>query len=87
MIKSKESSAIGVNCNQKDVTGNFDKGDCVEIVGPDGVIARGLCNYTAEEMRLIMGHASGDIEAILGFHDFSSVIHRDNLVVIKEEFD
>jgi len=66
------------------VEGVFDKGDCVEIVGPNGVIAKGLCNYTAEEMRRIMGHASSDIEAILGFHDFSSVIHRDNLVLITD---
>jgi len=65
------------------VEGVFDKGDCVEIVGPDGVIAKGLCNYTAEEMRQIMGHASSDIESILGFHDFSSVIHRDNLVLMN----
>ncbi len=67
------------------VEGVFDKGDCVEIVAPKGVIAKGLCNYTAEEMRLIMGHASSDIETILGFHDFSSVIHRDNLVLIRQK--
>jgi len=66
------------------VEGVFDKGDCVEIVGPEGLIARGLCNYTAEEMRLIMGHASSDIESILGFHDFTSVIHRDNLVLTSD---
>ena len=66
------------------VEGVFDKGDCIEVVGPNGVMARGLCNYTAEEMRLIMGHASGEIEAILGFHDFSSVIHRDNLVLASD---
>jgi len=66
------------------VNGVFDKGDCVEIIGREGVIAKGLCNYTAEEMRQIMGHASSDIEAILGFHDFSSVIHRDNLVLITD---
>lgn len=69
----------------KEVVGVFDKGDCVEVIGPDGVIARGLCNYTAEEMRRIMGHPSGDIESILGFHDFTSVIHRDNLVLCREE--
>lgn len=68
----------------RDVSGVFDKGDCVEIVGPDGVIARGLCNYTAEEMRRIMGHGSNEIETILGYRDFSSVIHRDNLVLSKE---
>ncbi len=63
------------------VEGVFDKGDCVELIDANGVIAKGLCNYTAEEMRLIMGHASDEIESILGFHDFTSVIHRDNLVI------
>ena len=63
------------------VEGVFDKGDCVEIVGPTGVVARGLCNYTAEEMRRIKGRASSEIEAILGYLDFSSVVHRDNLVL------
>jgi len=66
------------------VDGVFDKGDCVDIVSPNGVIAKGLCNYTAEEMRLIMGHASSDIESILGFRDFSSVMHRDNLVLMNK---
>jgi glutamate 5-kinase len=63
------------------VHGVFDKGDCVEIVAPSGVIARGLCNYTAEEMRCIQGHVSDDIESLLGYSDFSSVVHRDNLVL------
>ncbi len=64
------------------VDGVFDKGDCVTIVdAANNSIAKGLCNYTAEEMRLIMGHGSDEIEAILGFHDFSSLIHRDNLVI------
>ncbi|RLL55064.1 glutamate 5-kinase [Mariprofundus sp. EBB-1] len=69
------------------VNGVFDKGDCVEIIGAGGVIAKGLCNYTAEEMRLIMGHSSDEIESILGFHDFSSVMHRDNLVITVDMED
>ena len=63
------------------VEGTFDKGECVEIMGPSGLIARGLCNYSADEMRKIIGVASDDIESILGYRDFSSVIHRDNLVL------
>jgi len=63
------------------VEGAFDKGECVEITGPSGLIARGLCNYSADEMRRIMGKSSSDIESILGYRDFSSVIHRDNLVL------
>jgi len=65
------------------VEGMFDKGECVEIMGTSGVIARGLCNYHAEEIRKMMGVASERIEEVLGFHDFSSVVHRDNLVLIK----
>ena len=79
-VLTKGSSLLPVGVTS--VEGMFDKGDCVEIVGSHGVIARGLCNYNAEEMRRIMGHASGDIETILGYRDFSSVIHRDNLVLL-----
>jgi len=67
------------------VEGMFDKGECVEIAGGSGVIARGLCNYHAEEMRHMIGIASERIEAVLGYRDFSSVVHRDNLVLIRNE--
>ncbi len=63
------------------VHGMFDKGDCVEIIGPSGPLARGLCNYNAEEMRRLIGIPSHRIEEVLGYSDFSSVIHRDNLVL------
>ncbi|MDX8401867.1 MAG: glutamate 5-kinase [Mariprofundaceae bacterium] len=64
-----------------DVEGRFDKGDCVEIVHEGRVIARGLCNYNAEEVRRIRGRASREIESVLGWRDFSSLVHRDNLVL------
>lgn len=67
------------------VEGMFDKGECVEIKGAEGVIARGLCNYNAEEMRKMIGIGSEQIEAVLGYSDFSSVIHRDNLVLVGSE--
>lgn len=66
----------------KSVEGTFDKGECVEVVGPDGVVARGLCNYTADEMRKLIGVGSEQIESVLGYVDFTSVIHRDNLVLM-----
>ncbi len=68
-----------------DVEGMFDKGECVELCGPSGVIARGLCNYNADEMRRLVGVSSADIESVLGYSDFSSVIHRDNLVLMQAE--
>ena len=67
------------------VEGMFDKGECVEIKGASGVIARGLCNYNADEMRKLIGVGSDQIEAVLGYSDFSSVIHRDNLVLTSSE--
>ncbi len=66
------------------VEGVFDKGECIDIVGSHGVIARGLSNYSAEDLRKIRGHSSHDIERILGYKDFSSVIHRDNLVLLHQ---
>jgi len=65
------------------VEGMFDKGECVEIAGGSGVLARGLCNYHAEEMRKMIGVASDRIEEVLGYRDFSSVVHRDNLVLVS----
>jgi len=72
------------------VEGEFDKGECVEIVAEAQVIARGLCNYSAEEMRRLAGAASEEIEHVLGYRDFSSVVHRDNLVLLgrhKQELE
>ncbi len=44
-------------------------------------IARGLSNYSSEEARIIKGHASAEIESLLGYVDEPELIHRDNLVV------
>ena len=63
------------------IMGDFDKGECVEVVLGDTVIARGLCNYNSEDLKRIQGLSSKDIEKALGYMDFNSVIHRDNLVL------
>lgn len=71
----------------RSIEGGFDKGECVEIVADGQVIARGLCNYSAEEMRRLAGVPSEDIEQVLGYRDFSSVVHRDNLVLLNSTED
>jgi glutamate 5-kinase len=66
-----------------DVAGAFERGDTVEVRGPDGrVIGRGLTAYNLSDVRLIMGHRSEEIEALLGFRGRSEVIHRDDLAVV-----
>jgi len=64
-----------------DVQGTFDKGECVEVVVNSIVIARGLCNYNANDLRCVQGLSSQDMAKTLGYKDFTSVIHRDNLVL------
>ena len=48
-------------------------------------IARGLSNYTTEELRLIKGKRSNQFEKILNRPAFAEVIHRDNLVIIDAD--
>lgn len=62
--------------------GDFDRGDVVACVSPDGQeLARGLVNYAAKEARRILGKPSSQIEAVLGFVEEPELIHRDNLVL------
>ncbi len=67
----------------RSVDGDFDRGDAVSLVGPDGVeVARGLTNYSAGEARRIAGLATWDIAATLGYCFHDEVVHRDDLVVM-----
>ena len=65
------------------VEGGFTRGElvvCNDLSGNE--VARGLVNYNTDESRRIMGHASKDIESLLGYLDEPELIHRDNLVVL-----
>lgn len=65
------------------VEGDFLHGDTVSVVDFSGKeIARGLSNYSAEEVRAIRRCKTAEIQAKLGRHDYDEVIHRDNLVVL-----
>ncbi|MHB8456049.1 MAG: glutamate 5-kinase [Acidiferrobacterales bacterium] len=65
------------------VEGVFRRGELVACVDPGGQeIARGLANYGSEEAAKILGKASSQIEAILGYVDEPELIHRDNMVLL-----
>ena len=67
------------------IEGRFARGDAVIVRGPDGgEIARGLVAYDAEKAVKIIGHNSEEIEAILGYHGRSEMIHRDDLAMAGE---
>lgn len=65
------------------VEGEFQRGDAIAVLGPDGqTLARGLSEYDAAECMRIMGLASRDHEATLGYAPRSALIHRDQLVLL-----
>jgi glutamate 5-kinase len=66
-----------------EVEGSFAAGEAVDVCAPDGrVIARGLVNYAAAELPLLLGRSTRDLARELGPAYEREVIHRDDLVVL-----
>jgi len=71
--------AVGIT----EVHGEFEPGALVGLRSKEGTeIARGLANYSSDEIRRIQGRRSDQIAAALGHVPFGEVIHRDNLALI-----
>ena len=77
--QGKSLLAIGVT-NAK---GDFRRGEVVTCIDRHGTeIARGLVNYSGDEIRRIKGEPSTRIHEILGYIDDDELIHRDDLVIL-----
>jgi glutamate 5-kinase len=65
--------------------GEFAQGDAVVVVdGDGGIIARGLSNYSREEVEKIKGQKTSSFKALLARDTwYEEVIHRDNLVLAQ----
>ena len=67
----------------KEVKGEFSSGDAVYCIDEKGLrIAKGLTNYSSEELGKIKGLRTSEIEKTLGYKYADEVIHRDNLVLV-----
>ncbi len=67
------------------VSGDFKRGDTVEIAGPDGVpFARGLVNFSSTDCLKLCGSHSAELHAVLGPNVDEELIHRDNLTLITQ---
>lgn len=64
------------------VEGRFARGDVVDIIGPEGPVARGLSEYDAADAGRIIGQRSAALAALLGYAPRSALVHRDHLVLI-----
>ena len=75
----KSLLAVGI----KGFVGEFERGDVVEILSvKNELIAKGISNYSSNEISQIAGKKSDAIEQILGYKYDDSVIHIDNIVLI-----
>lgn len=67
----------------KRCVGQFNRGDLIEICGPDGrAIAQGLISYDASDTQKIIGHKSSEVSALLGYAGRAALVHRDDMVLL-----
>ncbi|HEY2276009.1 MAG TPA: glutamate 5-kinase [Steroidobacteraceae bacterium] len=65
--------------------GRFERGDTVSVLTAEGVeVARGMVAYSDGDAARIMGRQSSEIEQLLGFRGRDEMIHRDDLVLLKD---
>ena len=69
----------------KKVEGDFYRGDALEIflIASNKPFAKGITNYSKTELEKIIGLKSTEIEKMLGYTYGETVIHRDDLVLLK----
>ncbi|WP_454778268.1 glutamate 5-kinase [Georgenia muralis] len=65
------------------VDGEFEAGDAVELVGPDGVVARGLSAYGSAEIPEMMGKSTDQLRGPEDDRHPRAVVHRDDLVQVR----
>ncbi len=81
-LKRAGKSLLSVGVTE--VSGEFVRGDLVSCVDRQRrEIARGLVNYSADEVKKIAGKNSSEFENLLGYADDEELIHRDNLVLLR----
>ncbi len=77
---SASSCAAGITR----VDGDFEAGDPIELVAPDGrVVARGLSGYDARDVARMMGRSSVQLRVELGEMNARPVVHRDDLAPVR----
>jgi glutamate 5-kinase len=83
----REGTASLLPVGVVEVVGEFDAGDAVEVVGAREqdservrAIGKGICNYSAAELRSVIGLKSGAVREILP-RATDEAIHRDYLVL------
>lgn len=65
------------------VAGTFEAGNTISVLDAEGhELARGLSHYSSDELELLKGCRSSEIEERIGHKAYDEVIHRDDLVIL-----
>ncbi|WP_094228893.1 glutamate 5-kinase [Methanolobus psychrotolerans] len=94
ILLSKSCGSIEVDTGAKDailnsmsllpsgvvsVHGDFSRGEIVEIVCEGHVFAKGITDYTSEELEKVKGQHTDMIVDILGYKNYNHVIKKENI--------
>jgi glutamate 5-kinase len=63
-----------------DVAGDFDAGDAVEIAHDGELVGKGICNYSAQELRTVQGLKSSGVRELMP-RASDEAVHRDYFVL------
>ncbi|MCI9629358.1 glutamate 5-kinase [Thomasclavelia cocleata] len=67
-----------------DVRGNFLISQIVDIIDINNILlARGMVNYSSDEIKLIKGLNTREIKNVLHYKDYDEVVHANNLVLVE----
>jgi glutamate 5-kinase len=94
ILLSKSCGAIEVDAGAKEailnsmsllpsgvigVDGDFDRGEIVELVCEGEIFAKGITDYTSEELEKVKGQHTDMITDILGYKNYNHVIKKENI--------
>lgn len=66
------------------VRGNFLISQIVDIIDlNNNLLARGMVNYSSDEIKLIKGLNTNEIENVIHYKDYDEVVHANNLVLVE----
>ncbi len=78
LLRGKSLLAAGIT----GIVGAFDRGDPVDIAGPDGALGRGLAGYDSGDAGRIIGLSTQAIADVLGHGGRPTVIHADDMMLV-----
>lgn len=82
-VALKEQNRSLLPAGVQGVSGEFQRGDTVYIVAPDGEkVACGITNYNSADILRLKGVRSDRIPEILGYQYGQEIVHRNNVVLL-----